>query len=86
MNDDDHEKAQGELITAKFEMLERMRAAGWLYSVQREGLAATVLPTSLGLSVMREIERLFFFGGRPATALEIVAFCRIVKEFENLHC
>lgn len=85
MNNDEWAKAQSKLISAKFSMLERMQAAGWLSGVKRDGFAATVQATPLGLSVMREIERLFYLNGKKATDVEIVAFCRIVKDFENLH-
>ena len=81
---EDKNKAQEELIEAKFSVLRRMEDIGWIHGFKRDGFDVEFHPTERGREIMREVERLFFHGSKAPNTTEMTAFCCIIKLVENL--
>ena len=79
-----NEEMRKQLIEAKFNVLDRMVAAGWLRQVARTKGDASCQPTKEGQVIIRALRKLFVHGDREMNSIEMSAFCSIIRNFEGV--
>ena len=84
MNEEEKARAQAALIAAKFSVLDRMQAIGWIHGYRRDGDDAVFTTSEEGKAILHEIDRLFYHGGKLLTSTEMTAFCFIIKGVDQI--